>query len=86
MVKGNFGVAIFPPKKDSVAIDHYPKTFIDHFAFRVSPEDFKLAQEYFHQIGLPFDFQDHTYFHSIYVSDPDGHKVELTTPVDPKFL
>jgi catechol-2,3-dioxygenase len=29
--------------------------------------------------GSPFDFQDHDVSHSIYFSDPDGHRLELTT-------
>jgi len=28
---------------------------------------------------IPFSFEDHTLAHSIYVFDPDGHRVELTT-------
>ena len=54
---------------------------IEHLAFNVGNEDFEKAQKYFKSQDIPFDFQDHHYFHSIYLRDPDGHKVELTTIV-----
>jgi len=38
----------------------------------------------FNELGIAFDFQDHHYFHSIYIKDPDNNTVELTTiVVDP---
>ena len=76
------GVAIFPANLDDPKLDQRSRNIkIDHFAFNVSNENFKKAQEYFNSIGETFDFQDHHYFHSIYLNDPDGHKVELTTIV-----
>ena len=54
---------------------------IDHFAFNVSNEDFELAKAHFERMGIEFKAQDHYYFHSLYVRDPDGHTVELTTAV-----
>ena len=71
------GVALFP------LLDHPEGAPIkvDHFAFRIDPKAFKEIQKYFDACGLKFQFQDHIYFHSIYFEDPDGHTVELTTPV-----
>ena len=80
MVKENFGIAIFPADLELEMPDAYSRHVkIDHLAFRVSNQDFIEAQAYFKSIGEQFEFQDHHYFHSIYLRDPDKHKVELTT-------
>jgi catechol 2,3-dioxygenase-like lactoylglutathione lyase family enzyme len=79
---GNAGVAIFPANVKDPEINPLSRnTRIDHFAFNVSNQDFEKAKEHYQKLGLEFHFQDHVYFHSIYVKDPDGHTVELTTPV-----
>lgn len=78
MMKAKFGVALFPAK-DSSKKSIKSSIRIDHFAFNVDPDEFLKAQVYFASINEHFQFQDHTYFHSIYLSDPDGHTVELTT-------
>jgi len=80
MLAGKSGIAIFPANMDHEKINALSRNVkIDHFAFNVSNEDFKKAQLFFKEIGQPFEFQDHHYFHSIYLKDPDNHKVELTT-------
>jgi catechol 2,3-dioxygenase-like lactoylglutathione lyase family enzyme len=80
MLSGKTGVAIFPANINNNKLDLSSKNVkIDHFAFNVSNSDFKKAQEYFNSINEPFHFQDHHYFHSIYLKDPDNHTVELTT-------
>lgn len=80
MLAGKTGIAIFPANLEHEKFNKSSRNVkIDHFAFNVSNKDFKKAQEYFNNIGESFNFQDHHYFHSIYLNDPDGHKVELTT-------
>jgi hypothetical protein len=80
MLAGKSGVAIFPANMDHEKLNPLSRNVkIDHFAFNVSNEDFKKAQLYFNEINHQFEFQDHHYFHSIYLKDPDNHKVELTT-------
>ncbi|WP_166965791.1 VOC family protein [Yeosuana marina] len=80
MLSGKSGIAIFPATLDD---DQFPMNSknikIDHFAFNVSNEDFIKAKTYFNEINEAFIFQDHHYFHSIYLKDPDNHTVELTT-------
>jgi len=80
MLSGKSGIAIFPAnleaEKPNLESRHIK---IDHFAFNVSNEDFKKAQIYFKSIDETFHFQDHHYFHSVYLKDPDNHTVELTT-------
>ena len=80
MLSGKTGIAIFPANLNDEKCNQLSRNVkIDHFAFNVSNEDFKKAQKYFNEINVPFEFQDHHYFHSIYLKDPDNHTVELTT-------
>ena len=82
MMCGESGVAIFPAKTDSPdPIPEKDTIMIKHFAFNVSNDDFKKAQDSFNERGIPFTFQEHHIYHSIYLNDPDGHVVELTTKV-----
>ena len=78
MLSGQSGIALFPNSSNA---DMKGFRSVDHFAFYVNNENFKLAQEYFNQVNITFTFQDHYYFHSIYLKDPDNHTVELTTRV-----
>ncbi|GHO67509.1 hypothetical protein KSC_064010 [Ktedonobacter sp. SOSP1-52] len=41
--------------------------------------NFERAQVELRERNIPFRFADHTIARSIYLSDPDGHRVELTT-------
>jgi catechol 2,3-dioxygenase-like lactoylglutathione lyase family enzyme len=50
-----------------------------HFALRLDRRNFERAQVELAEQNIPFSFEDHTIAHSIYVFDPDGHRVELTT-------
>ena len=82
MLSGKTGVALFPADTDDSAIEKDSKNVkIDHFAFNVSQEDFKKARAKYDALEIKYTFQDHTYFHSLYTKDPDGHTVELTTLV-----
>ncbi len=82
MLSGKTGVAIFPANVNDEKLNQLSKNImIDHFAFNVSNNDFVKAQDYFKTINENFQFQDHLYFHSIYLKDPDNHTVELTTLV-----
>ena len=66
------GVALFQ------AGDHHAVGF-HHVAFRVTAADFAAARERLEAEGTPYDFYDHVAAHSIYLRDPDGVMVELTT-------
>lgn len=80
MLSGQTGIAIFPSTSERSENDS--KTVrIDHFAFNVDNEAFEKAKRHFETMNIQYNFQDHYYFHSIYMRDPDGHIVELTTAV-----
>jgi catechol 2,3-dioxygenase-like lactoylglutathione lyase family enzyme len=50
-----------------------------HLAFMVGREDLEHARAHFAELGVEFRFEDHGNAHSVYVRDPDGHTIELTT-------
>ena len=77
MLKGKTGVAIFPEKGPEMK--EKPAVRIDHFAFQLNPENFQKAKAKFDRIGLRYIEQDHHFFRSLYIIDPDGHTVELTS-------
>lgn len=80
MMSGKAGVALFPANLKDTLLDRFSRNVkIDHFAFNVDKENYEKAMKRFNDLGIPFDRQDHHFFESIYVEDPDGHKVELTT-------
>ncbi|MEK7257773.1 MAG: VOC family protein [Bacteroidota bacterium] len=82
MLAGKCGVAIFPANPGHPGTEERFKGIkIDHFAFNVDRANFEKARQRYESLGIEYDFQDHTFFHSIYTLDPDGHKVELTTLV-----
>jgi catechol 2,3-dioxygenase-like lactoylglutathione lyase family enzyme len=76
--KGKTAIALFPVRSGSTS------SFSDeirmlHLAFRADRKNFEAAQEELKGRGIRFDFQDHEISRSIYFSDPDGHKLEITT-------
>jgi len=80
MLANKPGVALFPARLSDTEL--VLKAKIDHFAFNVNQENFLKAQKQFETLGIEFNIQDHHYFHWIYIKDPDGHTVELTTLID----
>ena len=50
-----------------------------HVAFTVT--GLEQAQERLRRHGVDFRFEDHGNAHSVYLRDPDGHTIELTTYV-----
>jgi len=59
------------PERDTIAMRH--------FAFRVDRENFAAAQSRFRELGIAFESADHGIALSVYISDPDGHRIEITT-------
>jgi catechol 2,3-dioxygenase-like lactoylglutathione lyase family enzyme len=50
-----------------------------HLAFTVGKRDLESAQAHFADTGVEFRYEDHGNASSVYVRDPDGHTIELTT-------
>ena len=74
---GESGVALFPSAE--AATRSRDATGFRHLAFRVSRAGFDEAQATFRAREIAFTFEDHGISHSVYLSDPDGHVVEITT-------
>lgn len=80
LLAGKTGIALFPTTQTTE--NEPPKDIIvDHFAFNVTQDNFAKARAEFDVLGIAYQFKNHHYFHSIYLKDPDGHTVELTTIV-----
>ena len=74
------GLALFPVQSDDPDPPPGPDTLcFRHVAFRVDRADFEEAQRAFTENGIDFRFQDPAVAHSIYLLDPDGHQIEITT-------
>ncbi|WP_224491097.1 NAD(P)H-dependent oxidoreductase [Robertkochia flava] len=79
MMAGTSGVALFPLKKKGKGDMDIPTPCVDHFAFHIPYEEFEGARRYFEHQNINVNEQDHFFFLSLYIKDPDGHTVELTT-------
>ena len=81
MLAGESGVALFPASSaDPETVPDKRNTItMRHFAFRVDSENFKRVQERMRWSGVEFTREDHGVSHSIYIRDPDGHEIEITT-------
>ena len=73
------GVALFPARADAGGPGLRGDVAVDHFAFRTTRAGFEAAMARLEAMGIPFDVQDHVVCESLYVADPDGHRVEVTT-------
>lgn len=77
---GNACLALFPAETPApLSVPDHHVIAMRHFAFRLDRANFERAQVELNEQQIPFRFEDHTMAHSLYLSDPDGHRVELTT-------
>lgn len=77
---GNACLALFPAETpDPQLVRSTHAVAMRHFAFCLDHANFERAQVELRTQQIPFRFEDHGFAHSIYLSDPDGHRVELTT-------
>jgi catechol 2,3-dioxygenase-like lactoylglutathione lyase family enzyme len=77
---GNACLALFPAQTpDPLSVPGDTVMAMGHFAFRLDRANFERARVELAARQIPFRFEDHTMAHSLYLSDPDGYRVELTT-------
>ena len=81
MYAGETGVALFPAttQNPNPAPERQNSTVMRHLAFQVDRQNFLRAQAELRGRGISFTFEDHQIAHSIYLNDPDGYEIELTT-------
>ena len=78
--RGGTSLALFPVGVPSPKPPPGPDTLcVRHVAFRADRANFLRAQEELARRGIAFEFEDHGVAHSIYLEDPDGHRLEVTT-------
>ena len=79
---GGSGLALFPVQGPSPQ-PHPGRDVLTmrHVAFRVDADNYARAKVELAARGVAFTEQDHEISRSIYMRDPDGHEVELTTYV-----
>jgi catechol 2,3-dioxygenase-like lactoylglutathione lyase family enzyme len=76
LCNGDACVALFEPVEgDAVGADGVSR----HFAIRLDRANFDVIRARLADRGIDAELWDHTICHSLYVRDPDGHQVELTT-------
>lgn len=78
--RGNMRIGLFlrPNAVKVEDIDH--KLAITHFAFLTNAKGFNEAQSTLTKLGIKFDPPEDTGIaHSIFINDPDGYQIEVTT-------
>jgi catechol 2,3-dioxygenase-like lactoylglutathione lyase family enzyme len=76
LCNGDACVALFEPvEDDAVGADGVNR----HFAIRFDRAGFDRVRAALAERGIDAELWDHAICHSLYVRDPDGHQVELTT-------
>jgi catechol 2,3-dioxygenase-like lactoylglutathione lyase family enzyme len=76
---GSTLIALFPAEGEAQPSATHPAVRVAHFAFRANRANFETARRELATKGIETSFQDHDISHSIYFSDPDGHRLEITT-------
>lgn len=71
-----FGIALFTA--DAGDGPPAPRRIL-HVAFGTDRPGFVAAQETLRAKGIPFRLADHEVSESLYLRDPDGHQLEITT-------
>ena len=77
---GETCVALFPSASpEPEPVDVRATVSMRHFAFRADGENFEAAQTRFRELGIEFESADHGIAQSVYIANPDGHEIEITT-------
>ena len=80
MCAGDTCVALFSSDERNEGSSAAPDApSLHHVAFRVDRENFEAAQQRFRVLGIEFRPADHGIAQSVYITDPDGHRIEITT-------
>jgi|SRR5882724_3661866 len=78
--RGDMRIGLFLRPNATTIGDTDNKMVITHFAFVTDAEGFVVAQNRLKELGIKFEPPEDTgVAHSIFISDPDGYQVEITT-------
>jgi catechol-2,3-dioxygenase len=77
---GGSGVALFPSRAGGEARDPgMEEVSMQHLAFRASRRHFESAKAELRDREIEFVERDHGISWSVYIGDPDGFQIEITT-------
>jgi catechol 2,3-dioxygenase-like lactoylglutathione lyase family enzyme len=78
LLAGKSGVALFPSRGEPIQT---PATLnaIPHIGFVTSRSDFEAAREQLESNGIEYREMDHKVAWSLYLLDPDGYLIGITT-------
>jgi len=76
---GDECVALFPVEGEGQPAPGRDFLVMRHFAWRVDRANFERAQDHLRELSIEFESADHGVAHSVYISDVDGHRIEITT-------
>jgi catechol 2,3-dioxygenase-like lactoylglutathione lyase family enzyme len=80
MCAGQTCVALFSSDAPRpLPVDSRNTLSLRHIAFRVDRANFAAAEARFGELAINIERSDHGIAQSIYVRDPDGHQIEITT-------
>ena len=78
--KGDMRLGLFQRPKATPVDDADQRIVISHLAFLMDAHDFEKAQHELKAKGIQFDPPEDTGIaKSVFLADPDGHSIELTT-------
>ena len=76
---GTFCVALFKCRDGVAPRPASPADPNEHFALALDRAAFEQARKDLDALGIPYDVWDHGICDSLYLDDPEGHQIELTT-------
>ena len=80
MCAGETCVALFVSERSGEGpVGPHQTPSLHHIAFRVDRQNFEAARRHFRDLAIEFRTTDNGIAQSIYIADPDGHRIEITT-------
>jgi catechol-2,3-dioxygenase len=74
VTSGSASIVLFPPSARNKVMPFY-----GHIAMRLLRTDFERAKEHLQSKRVPFNIVSYPSYDSIYLKDPDGYQIELST-------
>lgn len=76
---GSVCVALFATRDGVAPRSPTPADPNEHFALALDRPNFEEAKQDLATLGIPYELWDHGICDSLYLEDPEGHQIELTT-------
>jgi catechol 2,3-dioxygenase-like lactoylglutathione lyase family enzyme len=76
---GSVCIALFRASDRAAPRSGDPADPAAHFALALDRDNFERARAQLDDLGIAYDVWDHGICDSVYLTDPEGHQIELTT-------